>query len=93
MTCVPGLFVTGCVLPVVGQLPLFRFRVLMPADLRQFFTMVRALGSSLLKLLADQLEKSVSNFRWTHIQTPRCLAVELMLLLVLIVGRPSLYLG
>ena len=41
-----GSFVTGCVLPVVDQLPLFRFRVLMPADLRQFSTVVRAQGSS-----------------------------------------------
>ena len=38
-------FVTGCILPVVDQLPLFRFCVLMPADLRQFSTMVGALSS------------------------------------------------
>ena len=40
-----GLFVSGRVLPIVGQLPLFRFRVLMPADLWQFSARVSALSS------------------------------------------------
>ena len=40
-----GSFVTGYALPSVGQLPLFRFRVLMPADLRQFSTVVSALSN------------------------------------------------
>ena len=40
-----GLFVTGFALYIVGHLPLLGFRVLMPADLRQFSTVVSALSS------------------------------------------------
>ena len=40
-----GSFVTGRVLPIVGQLHLFRFCVRMPADLRQLSTVVSALSS------------------------------------------------
>ena len=38
------LFVAGHILPLVGLFPLFRFRVLMPADLRQFPPVVSALS-------------------------------------------------